>query len=103
MITSVLPGPATDVSLSVIATPPQVSEPVATPVDAELVSPVHSTLTSAGTLILGAVASFTVITTVSEAEFTVPSLTTRLTFLTPFGKVTVGDTPVALPPDHVHE
>ncbi len=60
VITSVFPQPGTELSLSVIATLPQVSEPVATPVEAELVSPVHSTVASAGQMIDGGVVSVTV-------------------------------------------
>jgi hypothetical protein len=58
----VLPQAATSLSLDVIVTLPQASLPVALPVAAGLVSPVHSTVASAGTVKLGAVVSTTVIT-----------------------------------------
>ncbi len=60
VITSVLPQPASELSLSVMVTPPQVSLPVAEPVPAGLVSPVHSTIASAGNVMLGTVVSTTV-------------------------------------------
>ena len=62
VIVSVLPQPGTLESLDVIVTLPQVSEPVASPVAAGLVSPVHSTVASAGTTSSGAVVSTTVMT-----------------------------------------
>ena len=61
VIVSVLPQPSALLSLDVTVTEPQVSLPVALPVPAGLVSPVHSTVASAGTLIEGAVVSTTVI------------------------------------------
>jgi hypothetical protein len=61
VIVSVLPQPATLLSDDVIVTLPQESLPLAVPVPAGLVSPPHSTVASAGALMLGAVVSTTVI------------------------------------------
>src|SRR5216117_2403556 len=57
----VLPQPGAKTSLWLIVTAPQVSLPVAWPVPAGLVSPVHSTVLSDGTVRLGLVVSTTVI------------------------------------------
>ena len=59
VIVSVFPQPASLESLEVTVTLPQLSVPVADPVPAGLVSPVHSTVTSAGTTMLGAIVSTT--------------------------------------------
>jgi len=61
VIVSVLPQLAAETSLKVIATDPQVSAPVAEPVEAGSVDSVHSTIASAGTVNEGAVVSTTVI------------------------------------------
>src|SRR5207247_2096488 len=61
VIVSVLPQPGTLVSLNVTVVAPQVSEAVAVPVAAGLVSPVHSTVAFAGQVIVGGVVSTTVI------------------------------------------
>ena len=61
VIVRVLPQAATAVSVSVIAALPHVSLPVAVPVPAGLVSPVHSTVALGGTVRLGRVVSTTVI------------------------------------------
>ena len=59
VIVSVLPQPGTELSLKVIATVPQMSEPVAMPVADGSVDIPHSTVASAGQLILGGVVSTT--------------------------------------------
>src|SRR5213592_3727004 len=61
VMTPVLPQPGAKVSVWVIVTAPHVSLPVAWPVPAGLVSPVHSTVLSDGTVRLGLVVSTTVI------------------------------------------
>src|SRR5438093_48088 len=53
----VLPQPPTTVSVNVIATLPHVSLPVAVPVAAGVVSPVHSIVALGGTVRLGLVVS----------------------------------------------
>ena len=60
VIVSVLPHPATDASLEVIATLPQISLPVAVPFAAMLVSAGHSKVTSGGQLMNGGIVSTTV-------------------------------------------
>src|SRR6266850_554597 len=59
VITPVLPQPGANESIWLIVTAPQVSLPVAWPVPAGLVSPVHSTVLSDGTVRLGLVVSAT--------------------------------------------
>jgi hypothetical protein len=61
VITLVLPQPGALVSAWLIVTSPQVSNPVAVPVVAGLVSPLHSTVAASGKVRLGAVVSTTVI------------------------------------------
>ena len=56
------PHPATLVLVKLMVTAPQVSLPVACPVAAGVVSAVHSTVISAGTVRLGAVVSSTAMT-----------------------------------------
>src|SRR5438093_2073084 len=60
-MTPVLPQPGAKASVWLIVTAPQVSLPVALPVPAGLVSSVHSTVLSEGTVKLGLVVSTTVI------------------------------------------
>src|SRR5881397_1239752 len=73
VIVRVLPQPATTVSVNVIATLPHVSLPVAVPVPAGLVSPVHSTVAFGGTVKPGAVVSTTVIACEHVATLPQPS------------------------------
>src|SRR5882724_3585165 len=61
VMTPVLPQPGAKASVWLIVTAPHVSLPVAWPVPAGLMSPVHSTVLSDGTLRLGLVVSTTVI------------------------------------------
>ena len=61
VIVPVYPHAGANVSLSVMVTVPQVSLPVAVPLAPEVVSPVHSTVLSAGQVIEGAFVSITVI------------------------------------------
>ena len=68
VIVSVLPQPGTLASLYVIATAPQLSVPVAEPVAAGLVSPVHSTVAAAGQVMVGAVVSTTEMVWSPDAE-----------------------------------
>src|SRR6202163_2553282 len=60
VIVPVLPQAEVKLSSWLMVTPPQVSEPVALPVAAGLVSPVHSTVLSAGQVIEGLVVSMIV-------------------------------------------
>src|SRR2546426_4215112 len=60
-MTPVLPQPGAKASAWLIVTAPHVSLPVAWPVPAGLVSPMHSTVLSDGTVRLGLVVSTTVI------------------------------------------
>ena len=83
VITSVSPIPGTDESLSVIVTVPHVSVPVATPVAAELVSPVHSTVTSTGISISGIIESSTVTVAGAELELPFTFITVNVTVLSP--------------------
>src|SRR2546426_4381573 len=76
VIVLVLPQPATTVSVKVIATLPQVSLPVAVPVPAGLVSPVHSTVAFGGTVRFGGVVSTTEID--CEHAAALPQLSTAL-------------------------
>jgi hypothetical protein len=52
---------------------------------------------------MGGVVSWTVMFTVSGAELTFPSFTTKVIVVVPKGNVTVGLTSVADPPGQVHE
>ena len=61
VIVSVFPQPGTETSLLLIVTVPQVSEPVAEPLAATLVSAGHSSVWFAGQVIDGLVVSTTVI------------------------------------------
>src|SRR5436309_2593690 len=61
VMTPVLPQPGAKASVWLIVTAPQVSLPVAEPCVAGVVSPVHSTVLSEGTVRLGLVVSTTVI------------------------------------------
>jgi hypothetical protein len=78
-IVPVLPQPAVNTSAWVMVGFPQLSEPVAEPVPAGDVSPVHSTVALSGQLIDGGVVSFTVIVCVQMAKHVVPSSPIALT------------------------
>src|SRR5437762_11288402 len=68
VMTPVLPQPGAKASVWLIVTAPQVSLPVAWPVPAGLVSRVHSTVLSDGTVKLGLVVSTTVIVWLEAVE-----------------------------------
>jgi hypothetical protein len=106
VITLVFPQPGTTfVSASVIVTPPHVSEPVATPLEALDSSLVHSIVTSGGTLKAGAVVSTTVITWSAEVAFPHASVAVQVRVITlvfPHPSTTASDSVIATSP-HVSE
>src|SRR5437762_14309078 len=82
-MTPVLPQPGAQASVWLIVTAPHVSLPVASPVPAGLVSRVHSTVLSDGTVRPGLVVSTTVISRVAPVALLQASVAVQVRVMTP--------------------
>src|SRR5438093_7426063 len=82
-MTPALPQPGAKASVWLIVTAPQVSLPVAWPVPAGLVSPVHSTVLSEGTVRLGLVLSSTGIFCAALVALLQASVAVQVRVMTP--------------------
>src|SRR6266581_2938521 len=83
VMTPVLPQPGAKASVWLIVTAPHVSLPVACPVPAGLVSSVHSTVLSEGTVRLGLVVSTTVIFWAALVALLQASVAVQVRVITP--------------------
>src|SRR6266542_204384 len=83
VMTPVLPQPGAKASVWLIVTVPHVSLPVASPVPTGLVSPVHSTVVSDGTVRLGLVVSTIVIVCTQVFKLSQSSVAVQVRVMTP--------------------